>query len=57
MKKKEKKNANGINNNNLDDKDKCTKEELEYIEKLAKEHKGGDFILSKKWNIFIYSYI
>ena len=41
-------NANGINNNNLDDKDKCTKEELEYIEKLAKEHKGGDFILSKK---------
>ena len=41
-------NANGINENNLDDKDKCTKEELEYIEKLAKEHKGGDFILSKK---------
>ena len=43
-------NSNGINNNNdnnLDDKDKCTQEELEYIEKLAKEHKG-DFILSKK---------
>ena len=41
-------NKNGINNdnNNLDDKDKCTKEELEYIEKLAKEHKG-DFILAK----------
>jgi hydroxymethylpyrimidine pyrophosphatase-like HAD family hydrolase len=28
------------------DKDKCTKEELEYIKKLADEHKG-DFILSK----------
>ena len=42
-------NKNGINkdyNNILDDKDKCTKEELEYIEKLAKEHKG-DFILAK----------
>ena len=39
-------NSNAINNNNLDDKDKCTKEEIEYIEKLAKEHKG-DFILAK----------
>ena len=28
------------------DKDKCTKEELEYIKKLAEENKG-DFILSK----------
>ena len=43
-------NNNNINNKNNDiqgDKDKCTKEELEYIEKLAKEHKG-DFILTKK---------
>ena len=39
-------NSNAINNNNLEDKDKCTKEEIEYIEKLAKEHKG-DFILAK----------
>ena len=39
-------NAMGVNDNNFDDKDKCTKEELEYIEKLAKEHKG-DFILAK----------
>ena len=46
-KKNENINANGINNNNLDDKDKCTKEEIEYIEKLAKEHKEGDFILAK----------
>ena len=29
-----------------EDKDKCTKEELEYIKKLAEENKG-DFILSK----------
>ena len=46
-KKNENINANGVNNNNLDDKDKCTKEEIEYIEKLAKEHKEGDFILAK----------
>ena len=39
-------NDNNKENNNFDDKDKCTKEELEYIEKLAKEHKG-DFILTK----------
>jgi len=50
---KKKNNENNENNkgnnkedNNFDDKDKCTKEELEYIEKLAKEHKG-DFILTK----------
>ena len=39
----------GINNNNIEeknDKSKCTKEELEYIEKLSKEYKG-DFIISK----------
>ena len=40
-------NANGVNDINLYDKDKCTKEELEYIEKLAKEHKG-DFIIAKE---------
>ena len=51
-KKKEKNENNNINRNALnnkdilDDKDKCTKEELEYIEKLAKENKG-DFILAK----------
>ena len=45
-KKNENINSNGINNNNLDEGDKCSKEELEYIEKLAKEHKG-DFILAK----------
>jgi hypothetical protein len=50
---KKKNNENNENNkgnnkedSNFDDKDKCTKEELEYIEKLAKEHKG-DFILTK----------
>ena len=45
-KKNENTNSYGINNNNLDEGDKCSKEELEYIEKLAKEHKG-DFILAK----------
>ena len=45
-KKNENINSNGINNNNVDEGDKCSKEELEYIEKLAKEHKG-DFILAK----------
>ena len=50
---KEKNNINAIgvnsNENNIEDKEdknKCTKEELEYIEKLAKEYKG-DFIISK----------
>lgn len=42
---------NNINNNNDNiniqgDKDKCTKEELEYIKNLANNNKG-DFILSK----------
>ena len=43
------KNNNGNDNKKSEisgDKDKCTKEELEYIKKLADEHKG-DFILSK----------
>ena len=49
MKNKTKNDEN--NNEKMDDniqgdKDKCTKEELEYIKKLANEHKG-DFILSK----------
>ena len=43
---KENNKGNNKEDNNFDDKDKCTKEELEYIEKLAKEHKG-DFILTK----------
>ncbi len=55
MKNKEKENnkdninKNDNNNENVNiqgDKEKCTKEELEYIQKLANEHKG-DFILSK----------
>ena len=44
---KEKNNENNNNNINIEgDKDKCTKEELEYIKKLANENKG-DFVLSK----------
>ena len=55
MKKKNEEKNNDDKNNNSDnnnkskisgDKDKCTKEELEYIKKLADEH-NGDFILSK----------
>ena len=48
MKKKQEEDLNKNNNEgkNMDDNNKCTKEELEYIEKLAKEHKG-DFILTK----------
>ena len=42
MKKKKEDKTNDIQG----DKDKCTKEELEYIKKLANENKG-DFILSK----------
>ena len=41
-----KENNNEKTDNIQGDKDKCTKEELEYIQKLANEHKG-DFILSK----------
>lgn len=43
---KNEENNNEKTDNIQGDKDKCTKEELEYIQKLANEHKG-DFILSK----------
>ena len=44
---KKKNDENNNNNINIEgDKDKCTKEELEYIKKLANENKG-DFVLSK----------
>jgi hypothetical protein len=52
MKKNENTNNNNTSNNTSDntkiegDINKCTKEELEYIEKLANEN-NGDFILSK----------
>ena len=48
-KKKKNSDKNNIINNNVNiqgDKDKCTKEELEYIQNLANNNKG-DFILSK----------